>query len=440
MSTPLGAAAPLSMTDWQYRVESFLRYGDPSQKAIVCEGEAGNGKSEMTVEICKKVLNGAPPIIVPGLGAQQQEELLSSIKLVDDGKGGAKVVQGVIETLVPTAKLLKDKRYRVNGRTCIPWIIDEIFTGNTAQSNQIRAALAFRQIGGVQLPEGVFIIGTTNPDKMIYSSRRNVDAAIMDRMEIYQVSLTYKEHQAYLLKAEQAGNYPEVCRMFLRMDENRDLWPMASARFWSLKFGDTWKEISACPTKDVSQQMRVFQAGITSHFKALAENDKVSGISRKETLTADALIGRFKAFIEHGDDPRWYPISANRVLGQPENWKDQVELFEYWRSEEKHGFIGVTMQDLSEMLITAEEINEEQAAHIAVLLNRSGSAMATQLCKAVFDNNPDLFDILVDSLAETEIWDVVIKAMRSQMALVKDLRARKKEAGRTQATKSTELN
>ena len=214
-----GQITPISMGDWENRLEAYLLYGEPSQKCLVAEGEAGCGKSEITVQACRRIV-GAEPIVVPGMGAQQQEELLSAVKLIEGPDGEGKLLQGVIDSLIPTEKLAKDPAYNQHGKTIIPWIIDEIWTGNGAQMNQIRAALTFRRIGGVQLPNGVYVIGTTNPEDVAYSSRKSVDAAVMDRVETYRVFLKFDEHQKYLSQLESEGRYPEVCRMFLRMDEN----------------------------------------------------------------------------------------------------------------------------------------------------------------------------------------------------------------------------
>lgn len=424
-----GQAESITMSDWSKRLKAFLRYGNPSQKALVCEGEAGCGKSEITVQTCTEVLNGAPPVIVPGLGAQQQEELLAAVKLVEDEHGNGKLLQGVIESLIPTEKLANDSRYQVNGRTCIPWIIDEIWTGNMAQMNQVRAALTFRQIGGVQLPNGVFIIGTTNPEDVVYSSRRSVDGAVMDRVETFKVFMTFEEHQTYLAKEEESGRYPEVCRMFLRMEENKDLWKTASARFWHIQFGQTWLELSSDPDIDESLRMKLFTASVADHFQGLAKKNKQRGSKDKLPLAADALVARFQSYIKHGDDPRWYPISSNRILqsaGNKKAAKEQQDLFDYWNDNDQQGFIGVTVQDLTNTLTHIDELSSDQVSHLSALLERSGSALVTDLCQKVFKANDSVYEQLEAGLSNTKVFERVRHAINEHDKMVTELRSEQK--------------
>ena len=437
-----GQAEKITMDDWRKRVGAFLKYGQPSQKALVCEGEAGCGKSEITRQVCQEIV-GAPPVIVPGLGAQQQEELLAAVKLVEDKDGNAKLLQGVIDTLIPTEALAKDPRYQVNGRTCIPWIIDEIWTGNMAQMNQVRAALTFRQIGGVQLPNGVFIIGTTNPEDVVYSSRKAVDGAVMDRVETFSVYMTFDEHQRYLATQEQEGKYPETCRMFLRMEENKDMWKMASSRFWHIQFGQTWQELDMDPDIDTSLKMKLFTASIADHFQGLAKKHTQRRDGSKLSLTADTLVARFQNYIKHGDDPKWYPVSANRILNAADDKKkakEQLALFDYWNDEDQQGFVGVTVQDLTSTLTEVDELTNDQVKHISGLLERSGSALVTDLCQKVFKANDSVYEQLEEGLSDTSVFEKVRHAINEHDGMVTELRSEQKRRRGNKKKKAGDFN
>lgn len=437
------------MEHWVARVHSFLRYGVPSQKALVCEGEAGCGKSEITVQACRDI--GLEPIICPGIGSQQMEEFLALTRLeVDPNSGIGKVIQGVLENIIPTMNLAKAGKHviEVNGvkKIVIPWIIDEIFTGNMGQANQLRSALTFRQIGSVELPRGkydgmdvgVYIIGTTNPEDVIYSSRKSVDAAVMDRITTLRVYMDFEHHQRYLAKLADEDKYPEVCRLFLRMEEQRDLWRMASPRFWTQSFGQSWMEISSDKSMDDSLRMLLFRSELEDHFQKLALNNKSRHIDQKVSLTAEALIGRFVNFIEHGDDPHFYPISANAILAGADNAKVAKQhnyLFDYWNSHKQHNFIGVTIQDVMNVISHKEEISGEQAEHIANLLNKSGVGLATQCCAAVFKRKKkaygaevsSVFETLMQALSSTPVFAGVAKAMEKHDAMVREMNEEKKK-------------
>lgn len=445
-----GMINQITMDHWVSRVHSFLKYGVPSQKALVCEGEAGCGKSEITVQACRDL--GLEPVVCPGLGSQQMEEFLALTRLEIDPKTQAgKVIQGVLENIVPTMSLAAAGKHVIDvggqKKIVIPWIIDEIFTGNMGQANQLRSALTFRQIGSVELPKGkhngmevgVYIIGTTNPEDVIYSSRKSVDAAVMDRITTYRVHMDFEHHQRYLAKLADTGRYPEVCRLFLRMEEQQSLWRMASPRFWTQSFGQSWMELYADRTLDDSLRMALFRAELEDHFQKLALNNKSRGIKKEIPLTASALIARFQNFIEHGDDPHYYPISANAILNGADDAKcskNHNYLFDYWNKNNQHNFIGVTMHDLTNVVSHMDSITTQQAAHISALLNKSGVGHATQFCSTVFQRRgkstygratSNVYEVLLDALGGTDVFVGVSKAMETHDAMVRSVVEQKKK-------------
>ena len=445
-----GKLGRVSMDNWVSRVHAFLRYGAPSQKALVCEGEAGCGKSEITVQACRDI--GLEPVICPGLGSQQMEEFLALTRLDVDDAGHGVVHQGVLENIIPTMKLAEAGKHvlDIDGKKkiVIPWIIDEIFTGNMGQANQLRAALTFRQIGSVVLPQGtykdmdvgVYILGTTNPEDVIYSSRKSIDAAVMDRIATYRVFMEFEHHQRYLAKLANDGHYPELCRMFLRMEEQADLWRMASPRFWTQSFGQSWMELSGDRSLSESLRITLFQTELEDHFQKIALNNKSRGSKKQLPLTAEALVARFKNFIQHGDDPHFYPISANAVLNGADDAKQTKHhryLFDYWNQNNQHNFIGVTMQDLMNILIRLDELTEVQATHISDLLNKSGVGLATQVCSAVFNEQTgrrgtygtptsSVFETLSSALETTDMYPAVAKAFAQHDTMVRDMAKQRK--------------
>ena len=444
-----GQEGVITMSEWKKRVGAFLKYGNPSQKAIICEGEAGCGKSEITVQACREVLGGAGPVVIPGLGAQQQEELLSAVKLVQDENGDAKLLQGVIDTLIPTERLAKDPKYQVNGRVCIPWIIDEIWTGNMAQMNQVRAALTFRQIGGVQLPNGVFILGTTNPEDVIYSSRRSVDSAVMDRVETFRVIMTFEEHQEFLAREETAGRYPEVCRMFLRNETlSEGIWERASARFWHIQFGQTWMELDMDPDIDDDLKMRLFQTSIADHFQGLAKKYKARGGKDKLPLTADALVARFQNYIRHGDDPLWNPISSSQLLKisknmdkktQTEEVKELVRRIDFWKKNEQHGFIGVSVNDLLTGLNIVEDIDEVQVGAICTVLEHAGANLAVDLCSNLAKTKEHISHQILDVLRKGPLRDTIKETIKQHYAVRDNIRDMRRKAAKSKKAKASDF-
>ena len=441
----------ISMDSWVARLHAFFKYGCASQKALVCEGEAGCGKSEITVQACKDI--GLEPVVCPGLGSQQMEEFLALTRLDVDEKGRAIVRQGVLDNIIPTMRLVEAGKHILdvdgNKKIVIPWLIDEIFTGNMGQANQLRSALTFRQIGSVVLPQGtydgmdvgVYIIGTTNPEDVIYSSRKSVDAAVMDRIATYRVYMEFEHHQRYLAGLANRGKYPEVCRLFLRMEEQADLWRMASPRFWTQSFGQSWMELSGEQSMSESLRLVLFQSELEDHFQKIALNNKSRGNKKELPLTAEALVARFKNFIQHGDDPHYYPISANAIMNGADDDKESKHhkyLFDYWNKNKQHNFIGVTVQDLMNVLAHASEITDEQAQHISDLLNKSGAGLAVQVCNAVFQQHKktrssygtapsSVFATLTKALEKTSVYPSVAKAFAQHDLMVRDIAEQKRQ-------------
>lgn len=373
------------------RVQARVLHGDVcnDQKALVFEGEVGCGKTTILKQAFKDM--GLDPICVT-LGAQQMEDLLAAGVDVVHDKEGARIVQAVHESLVPTENHVKSGKYtfKVNGKekTVIPWFFDEVFTGNVGQMNQLRAALTLRQVGSVIIPPQVAIFGTTNPESAEYLSRKSVDAAIMDRCEVIRVYLTFEEHQAYLAQLEAAGQYPEVCRTFLRMDETHELWSNASPRFWHQGFGGVWQELSMAEFLTEDERLELFTQALSGHWQEVAKRNKLRRSKEKLPMTPEALIARFKQFLAHGNDPRYYPISAVKIIEAAKDKKaaaEQVELLKYWKDNSNQSFPGLTMCDLVSVLPTFKgTMDTTTYKHIVELLTHASPAIGIEFIRRMY--------------------------------------------------------
>ena len=437
-----GQVESVSMDMLVARMRARLLYGDRSQLMMVAEGEAGCGKSEIMVNALTEIV-GAPPVNMPGFGAQQVEDILPVPHPVTDPKTGeVRLEQLVSEMLLPTEQMAKDPKYNKHGRPIIPLFIDEVFTGNLGQQNQLRALLTFGRVGSAKIPDCVYFFGTTNPEDAIYSTRKSVDAAVMDRIEIVPVHMEWKEHNRYLSSLENEGRYPEVCRLFLCMEENRDIWKLASPRFWHIKFGNSWHELSQDKSLNDRDKHILFKNILAGHFAQLAKNSVMRRDKKADKLNADALISRFHNFIKHGDDPRWYPISGNRILSQADDKKateDHLKLFEYWNKENKNNFIGVTIQDLQMTLSEAEEeLTDDQVKHVSKVLEASdATALVCQLCQNVFAANEAMYEQIEAGLSKTSVYGEVSATIAESDKMSRELREQKKARAKEQKRKKS---
>jgi len=427
-----GRIRPVSMECAIKRLKARIRHGNVTvdQKALVFEGEAGCGKTSIMAQTLEEEL-GLKPFKVC-LGAQQVEELLAAgIKVSEDKNGKPIIIQAVHENLIPRQHHVEDGDYtfEVNGRerTVIPWFFDEIFTGNMAQMNQLRSALTLNQIGSIDIPKEVCVIGTTNPEDVVYSSRKSVDGAVMDRCEIVRVYMDFEHHQKYLAKQEAKGDFPAVCRMFLRMDENKDIWGKASPRFWHQGFGLVWQELSGEMDFEDPDLMTLFSQALSGHFQEIAKRNKQRRSKEKLSMTADALIARFMNFIQHGDDPHYYPISGNAVLRGGEDKakaKHQMKMFDWWHKNSGQSFIGVTVQDMSTVVCQEEDISKEQAKHVSNLLGNSGSGLAVQFFRELYNTkrNTPVYEKIYGALKGTKAFTDIAEAMQQNDKMVRELK------------------
>jgi len=436
-----GRIRPVSMETAMKRIRARIKHGNVSvdQKALVLEGEAGCGKTSIAMHTIEEELGiktvtgktGLDPFKVC-LGAQQVEELLAAgIKVGEDKDGNPQIIQAVHENLIPRQHHVDsgDYTFDINGksRTVIPWFFDEIFTGNMAQMNQLRSALTLNQIGSIDIPKEVCVIGTTNPEDVVYSSRKSVDGAVMDRCEILRVYLSFEHHQRYLAKQEAKGDFPAVCRLFLRMDENKDIWKKASPRFWHQGFGLVWQELSGELDYEDPDLMVLFSQALSGHFQEIAKRNKQRRSKEKLSVTADALIARFMNFIEHGDDPHYYPLSGNAVLRAGEDKKlakKHMDLFDHWHKHNGQSFIGVTIQDMSTVICQEDDITKAQAKHVSNLLGNSGSGLSVQFFRELYNTkrNTPVYEKIYAALKGTKAFTDIAEAMQQNDKMVRELK------------------
>lgn len=222
----------IHMELWQRRVQSFLKHGTPGQKMLVCCGAPGIGKTKMTIAACEAI--GCLPVVCPGLGAQQPEDFLPIARLSEGGRLMVASMPGLMPVVEQRSKNM-----------VIPWIIDECFSGDAMQDNQLRAALTERRIGSTTLPENVMMIGTTNPFTGDYSLVHKPDAALLDRIELINVYMPRLDHCNYLTSV---GKPVECVRFLGNLDHA--VWASRSPRFWDERFCGTWAELKAAHMTD----------------------------------------------------------------------------------------------------------------------------------------------------------------------------------------------
>lgn len=192
------------------------------------------------------------------------------------------------------------------------------------------------------------------------------------------------------------------------------------------------------PQENESTKMVLFRSELEDHFQKLALNNKSRNIKKELPLTPEALIARFQNFIEHGDDPHYYPISANVVLNgadDPKVTKHHNYLFDYWKKNGQHNFIGVTIQDLMNVVADMTKITDRQAQHISDLLNKSGIGLATQFCGTVFkkrkntfgEEKSNVFEVLTQALSKTDVYDGVAKAMTKHDLMAREMAEQRKK-------------
>ena len=173
--------------------------------------------------------------------------------------------------------------------------------------------------------------------------------------------------------------------------------------------------------------MMLFSQAISGHFQEIAKRNKQRRSKEKLSLTPDALISRFMNFIEHGDDPHYYPISGNAVLAGGDDKdieKEQIRLFDWWHQHNGQSFIGVTIQDMGTVICDEHTVTKGQAKHIAKLLSKSGSGLAVQFFRELYTKkkNTPMYEEIYSALKGTKAFTDIAEAMAQNDKMVKDLR------------------
>ena len=174
--------------------------------------------------------------------------------------------------------------------------------------------------------------------------------------------------------------------------------------------------------------MTLFSQALSGHFMEIAKRNKQRRKGKEKLgMTADALIARFMNFIQHGDDPHFYPISGNAVLSGGEESaraKNQVKLFDWWHKNSGQSFIGVTVQDMSTVVCQEDDITTKQAKHISKLLGNSGSGPAVQFFRELYNTkrNTPVYEKIYAALKGTKAFTDIAEAMQQTDKMVRELK------------------
>lgn len=297
---------------WCHTGGELAPFWDPDFSAAMCPvfiGEAGVGKSFRMWKIAqrKKMEYRRVP-----MGDSQEEDNMGVISREVDEHGHHKFT---LPKWMPTEPPDSESNLGI----CF---LDEIGTGENGHQNLTSIMLTdgYRNgIFGHLISAGWFFFGAMNPDNQHYHLNQQMDTRLKDRLFPIYVKPT---HEEILYMLTRLNKLPKTLHGFLRL--NTPHIGVVSPRSWE-QIGAFWARYDA-----------------TSHMR---KDQMLNAIRLK--LPPDT-VGELARYIELGDNPNNYPMSAQEIMNATPNVVDQyVARMKEWGKTGRDVLVSATGYDLA---------------------------------------------------------------------------------------------
>ena len=204
----------------------------------------------------------------------------------------------------------------------IVWV-NEFCTADNKQESQLRSLITERRIGDNLVADGWLFIGDTNPLDPRYQTVNQLDESIESRCYAFCVKPEYEATMAYWRESQVM---PARGYGFLRM--NKSLWGMADNRRWTTVF-----DLVGC-----------------IEASGLPERESNAICIRLLELHIGSSIGQaYLNYTIHGDDPKFYPITANEYMAADAQGHDRhLTLITEWsQDQDSRSLLQYTLYDLN---------------------------------------------------------------------------------------------
>lgn len=283
------------------------------------------------------------------------------------------------------------------------WLLDEIFSGTSMDHQLFVRMVAGRRCDELQMHEGWYIVGTTNPNTNNYMAVRKIDASTADRFIVFPVYSTDEAKLAFW-----RSRMPELTFKFLLLTHVRKLGYVdaTSARNWWNLSIEIDKRVSA-------------RAPLTS-----IENLISTHVNR-------TVAGDFTNYLAHGEDPHFYPVSSRELVEansvQMENITRRVDR---WIGTNELSLVGATKWDLAQFMRQdlckgGVNLNKQGIDNISSFMNQIGTKGYIDLVDDLFDacKESDYQQIFLDNTRNTPL--------RSRMLQIQAAYKASKQQGQT---------
>ena len=267
----------------------------------------------------------------------------------------------------------------------ILWV-NEFCTADNKQESQLRSLISERRIGDNLGADGWRLVGDTNPLDSKYQTVNKMDESVEARIHPFCVRPSYEETLEYW---RVSGVLPGRGYGFLRM--NKSLWDMADNRKWTTTF----------------DRVACIEANIPH------ETANKLCIRLLELHVGTAVGQAYLNYTIHGDDPNYYPLTANEYLeaSEEEHHTHLARITTWSQDEDSRSLLQNTLYDIHDwMSDEGREFRDQHAERISKVVQVAGLSSAAM----VMENMPrPLQKLVMQHVQGTEFERRLIQLQRA---------------------------
>jgi len=364
-------------------VKGIQDFNDIDGEKIYCIiGSHGAGKTSIMHQLAQETES---EIYSFNLGGTVQEDL-HGLPIIGE-KNGIKVATRASAEFCPPF-------YRKpNSKSGIGiWLLDEIFSGVSNDHQLFVRMVAGGKCDELRMFPGWFIVGTSNPPCAEYLTVQKLDSSTADRFIFFCINTTADDKLRYWRPRMHPLTYRFLLLNHIRKLSYID--SMSARSWWNIS-----KELG---------KRQALSAPISSMVRLLTTHANIE------------VASAFTAYLKHGDDPAYYPISAKELLYSDDiAFKRAMNIVQVWIKDDNTPLIGATKWDLNAWIIDEVvgkkiEVPETYIKRLSSFLIELGS-----------NNYADLVDDVLMACRQTPLMEALINAIRGSKAMEEIIKARK---------------
>lgn len=368
-------------------VKEVCDFGDIDGEKIYClMGPHGIGKTSCIHQLAREI---EAEVFAFNLGGTVQEDLhgLPKITKTEDG----------IEVAGRAAAALAPPFYRKpKSKSGLGiWLLDEVFSGVSVDHQLFVRMVAGGKCDELRMFPGWFIAGTTNPPCADYLAVQKIDSSTADRFVFFCLKSSAEEKLQYW----RTRMHPLVYKFLLlnHVEKLSYVDALSSRTWWNMS-----KELA---------KRKALGAPVSSMTGLLS------------THAGNDVAMAFAAYLVHGEDPVYYPVSCSDLVGaSDDDHKAAMTIIKKWVEDDNVPLIGATKWDITswiheETRRTDFKPTDKIVKRLADFMVEIGSKGHADMVDDIFQvcRQTDLMQKLLNATQNTKLKDEIIAIHRKHM-------------------------